>query len=767
MNKPLIVTELDSAATEALVIGENPLASQLREILDYNGIKIDSSKNPGYIFQLGNFEKTEGLLRQAAAFGAKFFLILDRDRDVALSKKAEEETLKLIRTKKNFKAKIIKLSGFTNHEIEAARKILEISFKSSEESINLNGPGAFWEKKEGKQPATKRKFVSWGVRLASSIFLLTLPIIFILSHPFLGTLHLGKARNAIFSSALDKGKKEAVLASSHFSTAREALSTLAPLFRFLGMSEQTKKIEGWFEIGYDLGEAVKYLAEAGLEGQELILISLGKKEGEAKEIISKIFAGVSQAEEKLGLLEIKTDKPPFLGEKFGQISSLRKELAKIKKFFPVASWALGLEKKRFFLVLFQNNMELRPGGGFIGTLGFLTFDEGKLDLKIEDVYTADGQLRGHVEPPKPIRKHLNQPHWYLRDSNWEPDFPTNGKRAAWFLEKELGLKPDGVIALDLTFVKKILDVIGPVEIPDYKEKITSENLFLKAQIYSQENFFPGSTQKRDFLASLAWALIDKLAAQKSLPWLKIGRAVEEAASQKHLFIFFEEPLPQKLISEQGFGGEIREVACSGKIGPDVKCLADYLMIVEANLGVNKVNYFVKREIKKELKVENDWMDSKITIVYENTSPPNVSFGGNYKNYLRILTTNNFALEKVKTDGRELDQEGEVDRTTTFGKTEIGFLVEIPYQSKKIIEIFYKMPLGLPENEFVYQLLVQKQPGTSEEDPFILQVSAPWQTLETNFSYQLVAATDQVAKNEIISYNGNLSVDRIFRIRFKK
>jgi len=45
-------------------------------------------------------------------------------------------------------------------------------------------------------------------------------------------------------------------------------------------------------------------------------------------------------------------------------------------------------------------MELRPGGGFIGSYAILSVDKGKItNFKIYDVYDADGQLKNHIEPP--------------------------------------------------------------------------------------------------------------------------------------------------------------------------------------------------------------------------------------------------------------------------------------------------------------------------------------------------------------------------------
>jgi len=81
-------------------------------------------------------------------------------------------------------------------------------------------------------------------------------------------------------------------------------------------------------------------------------------------------------------------------------------------------------------------MELRPTGGFIGSFGLLNFENGKLgNLNVNDIYAIDGQLKGHVAPPDELLHFLGQPNWYMRDSNWSPDFPISAERAYMVLGK--------------------------------------------------------------------------------------------------------------------------------------------------------------------------------------------------------------------------------------------------------------------------------------------------------------------------------------------
>jgi hypothetical protein len=70
---------------------------------------------------------------------------------------------------------------------------------------------------------------------------------------------------------------------------------------------------------------------------------------------------------------------------------------------------LGSGEDKNYLILFQNNMELRPTGGFIGSYGVANFGGGKMNgLNINDIYSADGQLKGHIEPPLPIKNYLDE-----------------------------------------------------------------------------------------------------------------------------------------------------------------------------------------------------------------------------------------------------------------------------------------------------------------------------------------------------------------------
>lgn len=394
------------------------------------------------------------------------------------------------------------------------------------------------------------------------------------------------------------------------------------------------------------------------------------------------------------------------------------------------------EGKRDYLVLFQNNMELRPGGGFIGSYGILSFNRGKfIDFSVNDVYDADGQLKGHIEPPYPIRRYIPQVHWYLRDSNFDVDFTKSASASALFLYQETGKKVDGVIGADVSFVKDLIGAIGEINVPEYKEKVNESNFFTITESHVEKNNFPSSTQKKDFLNALFSALKNKL-SEKNLPYPNMLKAIAQAISQKHILFAFSDRKTQSIFSVNNLSSDIIDNRKNNSFN-------DYLGINEANLGVNKANYFISRKVKYEVNVKNDGIvKSKAILELKNNSDQWP--GGDYKVYIRFVLPLNSFLSSVSIDNVSQKTEDavtdaqiyenknfrppqglEIEKYDENGKTVFGFLTIVPSKKTKTISVEYilaqKYQVNKPSS--VYSLKIFKQPGT-DEYPFGFKISYP-------------------------------------------
>ncbi len=130
-----------------------------------------------------------------------------------------------------------------------------------------------------------------------------------------------------------------------------------------------------------------------------------------------------------------------------------------------------------------------PTGGFVGSMGLLTMQDGHLaDMDYRDSYSFDNPDSPHLAPPTPLIKYMNATGLYLRDANWWPNFPSTALAVEQLFEQEQGKKADGVIALDLTALKYLLEFTGPVLVPDYGVEVSAGDYVAKSYYYI---FSPG------------------------------------------------------------------------------------------------------------------------------------------------------------------------------------------------------------------------------------------------------------------------------------
>lgn len=376
------------------------------------------------------------------------------------------------------------------------------------------------------------------------------------------------------------------------------------------------------------------------------------------------------------------------------------------KISQVAPKILAADDQKTYLILFQNNSELRPTGGFIGSVAMLTIQDGKLmDFKVEDVYEIDGQLDGFVTPPDEIVQYLDESQWYLRDVNWSPNFPQVAQRAGWFLDKSIGLKPDGVIGINLNVAQMMLAAVGPIEIPDYKEVVTKETLHQQAQTHAEINFFPGSTGKKDFLSAVSSALMNKIMYQPTNK-LAIGSALFKSLEQADLMISLSDPEVEAVLSDLSWNGQIKTPACPDAFNQE-DCFVDTVFQVEANVGVNKANQFIERKVKHQTEILSDKVLHSRTITWKNNSQSEAWPAGDYKVYTRMLVTQGSRLVSVKVDGADAPLEA-ARIAGEGGKESFGYYLEIPIKSSKNLTFVYETPLS--RRVAAYALFEQKQSG---------------------------------------------------------
>jgi len=624
----------------------------------------------------------------------------------------------------------------------------------------------FVEKKKVKFESTKKKKRGFLKLILFCLFLILLPALSTALSSIIGleTLRLSK-------DSLEKGDLNSAIKYSEESSLSLSAANFffTPLFLEGSLIGQENSIANYgkeIEMGKEMAVVEKDLLST------ILLLNItgnNKNQISSQNLIAALntFRSSFEAYEKESVLNKGTFKIPTEYDPILNFASST---------LGVSPDILGFYQKKEYLVLLQNNMELRPGGGFIGSYGILKVDKGKItDFTIHDVYDADGQLKGHVEPPFAIRRYMKIPHWYLRDSNFDVDFSKAAATSAYFLNLETGEKVNGVIAIDVSFVKNLLKTIGPVYVDDYKETVTSDNLFLLTETHAEKNSFPGSRQKKEFLSSLFSSIQNKVSKEKGLPYSSLAIEIGKSLTEKHLLFAFDDQSTQDLFSVNGWSSALP----AGNFKTNE--LDDFFGINEANIGVNKANYFIKRSVEKSVTIASDGqINSTLNISYNNTSK-GAWPGGDYVNYLRIIlpegaNINDITIDNIKqqmTPAIEVPSQYEatsfkpplgleIEKYTESGKTIYGFLTTVTSGKIKTIKITYTLAQKIDINspDFIYNLNFFKQPGT-DNYPLALSVNLP-----PSLSFIDLSSNFTKSGNQAI-FSADIDSDLIFSAKIGK
>lgn len=380
------------------------------------------------------------------------------------------------------------------------------------------------------------------------------------------------------------------------------------------------------------------------------------------------------------------------------------------------------ELKRY-LILFQNSHEIRPTGGFIGSYAVVEVQNGKIvTLTIDDVYNPDGQISVRdikVDPPEPLGTLLNEDRAYIRNANWEPSFPESAKDIEDLYFRVTGKEVHGIAAIDLFFAENILRVTGPVFLTAFGEEITTNNLYERAQFHSEFNYENDSSQKRTFLTTFGGKLLEAIFALPNEKMPELITEVEKALEEKHLMGTLSNSTFNSELEKHGWDGSLKNIEG-----------ADYLYVVNANVGGTKANYYVQNQMEYTVtsQTRDGLLRGVLTLTYNHTGTDNAWPGGPYKDYVRVLTQEGSNLtgatlntgEETKNIFEELVI-SKIDKYNTFET-----LLELQPQETAVLTFYYDLPqqLSITALNREYNLYWQKQPGT-RGDTIILRFDPPF------------------------------------------
>ncbi len=372
---------------------------------------------------------------------------------------------------------------------------------------------------------------------------------------------------------------------------------------------------------------------------------------------------------------------------------------------------VGEPNEKKYLILFQNDKELRPTGGFITAYAVFRLDSGVVHVDTSsDIYSLDATVPNKPVAPAPILKYLaNVPVLNLRDNNLSPDFKVSMTDFYNMYQTAGDYTPvDGIIAIDTHALVSAMDILGDMNVDGTNFTTKNEpECDCPQVIYQLESIADQPVEgikanRKGIIGDLMYAIMSKaFSSSPKLYWGPLFQTMISEMNQKHVLFYMNDAQAQA-----GFEG----LNAAGRVLPFD---GDYFNINEANFGGAKSNMFVSEAVTQDYSVGSDGTVTKtVTVNYKNPYPPsdcnlargNLCLNAVLRDWFRIYVPKGSQL--ISDSGSEVKMTSYED----LGKTVFeGFLTVRPEGVAKLT-VSYKLPFKLA-NSSILPLLVQKQSGT--------------------------------------------------------
>jgi hypothetical protein len=374
---------------------------------------------------------------------------------------------------------------------------------------------------------------------------------------------------------------------------------------------------------------------------------------------------------------------------------------------------VGEPNEKKYLVLFQNDKELRPTGGFLTAYSVFRLDSGVVHVdRSSDIYELDATVPSKPVAPAPILKYFpTVPQFNLRDNNLSPDFKVS-MDSFYKMYKTAGgyTKVDGIIAVDTHALVAAMNILGDISADGTTfttkndPRCNCPNVIYQLEVFADQPAQIVKQNRKGIIGDLMYAIMNKaFSSSPKLYWGPLFQTMLNEMNQKHVLFYMDNAQAQA-----GFEG----LNSAGRIMPFT---GDYLHINEANFGGAKSNMFISEAVTQNYSLQSDGSIVKtVTVDYKNPYPPsdcnlergNLCLNAVLRDWFRIYVPKGSQL--ISNQGSEV-------KMTTYedlGKTVFdGFLTVRPQGVAKLT-VSYKLPFKLAQNSLL-PLMVQKQGGTAD------------------------------------------------------
>ncbi|MEA2056446.1 MAG: DUF4012 domain-containing protein [Patescibacteria group bacterium] len=365
-------------------------------------------------------------------------------------------------------------------------------------------------------------------------------------------------------------------------------------------------------------------------------------------------------------------------------------------------------------VLLQNKDEIRASGGFLGSLAMVSLNQLQIQqIDFYDAYDINGQINTLLPPVPGAKDYLTQGKGLnFTDANWHADFPTACSQINELL-KQVELKPDITIALNQELIEQVIDIIGPIYLPDYQLELTGNN-FTQLARENRSKFFSGDKQKKYFLETAFQQMKIKLEKTNFDQKKQLFFLIKNSLDQQQILVHAKQKNMQDTFAKYSWTGALESHFSENK--------QEVIYLVESNVGINKANQKVERKVQLIADSEKNGSAEIELSFFNNNQPlsqkeakkieenPDLLQAPHlgYVNYQRIITQPQTEVVSVSCQQKNITiKENRLissSKQNEFRQT--GFLVTVPEQNQVKCVVKLKTTSGSEKNKWMVKL----QPG---------------------------------------------------------
>ncbi len=538
-------------------------------------------------------------------------------------------------------------------------------------------------------------------------------------------------------------------------------------------------------------------------------------------IVNELDLAANKTVQIINLMSDLDIKKSNLGEYAPILESYRQNLPLLENYlvesrnlFELAGYFIGAEEPRRLMLVFQNNREIRPTGGFMGSYAIVDIKNGEIkqvEVPGGGFYDLKGSLEARVDAPHPF--HLFSPVWQPWNANWFPDWKVSSEKIMWFYDKSGGPTVDGIITFTPDVMEEILNLVGEIDMPQYNTAVNSKNFVRMTQIEVELEYDKQENKPKQFIADLMPKVLNRLNELDSEKAMELVLRLSDLLENKQILLYSQDDKIQHKIEQFSWAGRIQQTD------------GDYLQIVNTNVAGGKTDKVVERGVKHNLQMLSNGkfvVELKINTIH-NGKPDDVFEGHKNTNYMRIyvplgsqlITAQGFDEMPIDRDYKvdmavspdpslkkyekliQVDDKQNVRIKQEFDKYVYAGWVSVEPGEEKQVSLKYILPFGLSqgnkldviERDYnfydlvikyfvdkyhklgsiaqddrnnVYSLYIQKQPGSSDVK-FVSQIKpAPgWQI----FDY-VPNSEVEIIEGGGLKYETQLDSDKVFGFKTK-